>query len=219
LLEPNIRGVFGDQEFKRHALIGSGRSWQEKRDWQIAFLRGHGVTPSATFVDIGCGTLRGGLPVIEMLDRGHYTGIEVRPRILEEARAELAAHPDAAAKEPKLFLSEGFPTLGRVGPFDFAWGFSVLIHMSDAIVEECFQFVGRELSETGVFWANLRIGERIPDRRTRADFPVVTRPQEFYAGLAQAAGLTTLDLGTLSSLGYTIDDGGASHHMLQFSRS
>jgi SAM-dependent methyltransferase len=218
LLEPQIRGAFGDREFKRHALIGSGRSWQEKRDWQIAFLRGHGVTPSATFVDIGCGTLRGGLPVIEMLDRGRYTGIEIRSHILEEAKAELAAHADAAAKEPQLVLSEGFPTLGRLGPFDFAWGFSVLIHMTDEIVEECFQFVGRELSSSGVFFANLRIGDGTPDRRTRADFPVVTRPQEFYADLAQAAGLTTVDLGTLRSLGYTIDDGGALHHMLQFAR-
>ena len=142
LLEPQIRGMFGDEEFKRHSLIGSGRLWEKIRNWQIAFLRDRGLTPSDTFLDVGCGTLRGGIPIIEILDRGHYTGLEIRPQILEEAKTELAAHPDAVSKEPRLILSNGFPTLGRLGPFDWAWGYSVLIHMTDAIVDECFQILG-----------------------------------------------------------------------------
>ncbi len=217
LVEPGIRGMFGDQEFKRHALIGSGRVWEAKRNWQIAFLRDQGLTSSDTFVDIGCGTLRGGIPIIEMLDRGHYTGIEVRPHILEEAKAELAVHPVAVSKAPKLILSDGFPTLGRLGPFDWAWAFAALIHMTDAIVEECFQFVGRELSESGTFCANVNIGEDA-DRRTRAGFPVVTRTKQFYQDLALAAGLATVDLGTLSSLGHNLGVGGDFHHMFRFSR-
>lgn len=217
--EARIREMFGDREFKRHSMVGSGKLWKGKRNFQITFLRDHGLKPSDTFLDIGCGTLRGGLPVIEMLDRGHYTGIEVRPNILEEAKAEVADHPVAASKEPRLLLSNGFPTLGRIGPFDWIWGFSVLFHMKDTIVEECFQFVGRELSETGRFCANLRIGETTPDTpRTRAGFPAVIRPVEYYRDLAQSAGLATADLGTLRSLGYNLGDGGDSHHMLQFSR-
>ncbi len=220
--EPGIRGMLGDQEFKRHALIGPGKLWEAKRKWQIAFLRDHGLTPSDTFLDVGCGTLRGGIPIIEMLDRGHYTGIEIRSHILDEAKAELALHPLAVSKEPRLILSEGFPTLGRLGPFDWAWGYSVLIHMTDEIVEECLRFVGRELSETGVFCANVNIGDPSRDRRTRAGFPVVSRPHEFYADLAHAAGLATVDLGTLRSLGHHLAVGSAhhgdDHHLLQFSR-
>lgn len=218
LVEPRIRGMLGNKEFERHALIGSGRLWEEIRNWQIAFLRDRGLTHSDTFLDVGCGTLRGGIPIIEMLDRGNYTGIEVRAHILDEAKAELATHPTALAKEPRLVLSNGFPTLDALGPFDWAWGYSVLIHMTDSIVEECVQYLGRELSQTGVFCANVRMGQRIPDQRTRAGYPVVTRPLGFYSDLAEAAGLTAVDLGTLRSLGHTFGGGGDSHHMLQLSR-
>jgi SAM-dependent methyltransferase len=217
-LERRVRGVLGDREFERHALVGPGRLWEAKRDWQIGFLVERGLLPAHRFLDIGCGTLRGGIPIIERLDQGHYTGIEVRPHVLEEAKAELARHPLALSKEPRLVLSEGFPTLGRLGPFDRAWGFSVLIHMTDAIAAECFQYVGQELNTGGVFYANVRMGDRA-DTTGAAGFPVVSRPLEFYRDLATRAGLETTDLGTLKSLGHDLGVRGDSHHLLQFSPS
>jgi len=181
------RALRGDRAFARHDLVGPGDFWQEKRAWQIAFLKDRcGLLPAHRFLDIGCGTLRGGIPIIEYLEPEHYTGLEVRPHVLDEAREELELYPAAAAKRPNLVLSTGFPGLPDLGQFDKAWGFSVLIHMADPIARECF--------------------------------PVVTRPESFYQGLAEAAGLRVEDLGTLASLGHSFGLRGDSHHMLRVTR-
>ena len=66
-----------DKKAERHALVGPGHLWKEKRDWQMGFLLNHGLSPSDHFLDVGCGTLRGGIPIIEYLDPGNYTGFDV----------------------------------------------------------------------------------------------------------------------------------------------
>src|SRR5215475_8544809 len=74
---------------RRHSLVGPMRGWQKKRDFQIFFLKQMGLQPAHYLLDIGCGTLRGGIPLIDYLDPGHYFGVEVRPLVLEEAAKEL----------------------------------------------------------------------------------------------------------------------------------
>ena len=49
-----------------------------------------GLAPEHYLLDIGCGTLRGGIPLIAYLLNGHYFGIEMRADILDEGRTELA---------------------------------------------------------------------------------------------------------------------------------
>ena len=212
------RALRGDRAFARHDLVGPGDFWQEKRAWQIAFLKDRcGLLPAHRFLDIGCGTLRGGIPIIEYLEPEHYTGLEVRPHVLDEAREELELYPAAAAKRPNLVLSTGFPGLPDLGQFDKAWGFSVLIHMADPIARECLEYVARALSPGGVFHANVHIGPPA-NAEGGAGFPVVTRPESFYQGLAEAAGLRVEDLGTLASLGHSFGLRGDSHHMLRVTR-
>jgi hypothetical protein len=50
-----------------------------KRDFQIKFLIEAGLEPEHYFCDLGCGTLRVGLPVIEYLAPGRYFGWNVPP--------------------------------------------------------------------------------------------------------------------------------------------
>jgi len=45
-----------------------------KRRFQIDFFRRQGLRPDQTLFDLGCGTLRGGIPIIDYLEPGFYTG-------------------------------------------------------------------------------------------------------------------------------------------------
>ena len=209
--------VFKDKEAERHKLVGPGHLWKEKRDWQIAFLLSHGLTPSDQFLDVGCGTLRGGIPVIDYLDEGKYTGIDVREVAIDEAKKELAGYPNLEAKNPLLILSTGFDTLPELAPVDRGWSFSVLIHMEDAISSACLQFLGATLRPGGVYNATAKLGETYTSRVGKEGFPVFTRPIEFYGELADHAGLTMEDIGTLRSLGHEMNVGD-DHHMLEFRR-
>jgi hypothetical protein len=107
-------------------------------------------------------------PVIEYLDEGNYTGIDVREIAIDEARKELASYPQFAAKSPRLLLSTGFDTLPDLGPIDRAWSFSVLIHMEDEFSAGCLLYLGHALRAGGLYHSNAIVGhDHNPDSAKR----------------------------------------------------
>jgi len=201
----------------RHGLVGPTELAEMKRAFQIRFLRGQGLVPDHYLLDLGCGTLRGGIPIIAYLEPAHYYGVEVRPEVLVEARKELAEHR-LTEKRPVLLGGEGLrPALGG-RQFDVVWAFSVIMHMSDEILRDILPLVADHLGPGATFYANVHQGER-HDGRWQG-FPVVTRPLAFYAEEARKAGLGVRSLGTLDALGH--QSGRADHDaqlMLAFTRS
>lgn len=191
IIDPAARG--------RHGLVGEVGLADMKRRFQIAFLRSRGLLPHHTLIDLGCGTLRGGIPVIDYLEQGNYCGIDVRDRVLEEAAKELAEH-GLTHKSPILLQAQKAEDILRDRKFDFLWAFSVLIHMSDAILRDTLEFAARHIKNDGVFYANVRIGEEREGEWQ--GFPVVTRPLSFYVAEAQAHGLAVEPVGPLKELGH-----------------
>jgi SAM-dependent methyltransferase len=200
----------------RHALVGDARLADMKRAFQIAFLRSSGLRPGHTLLDLGCGTLRGGIPIIAYLEQGHYCGIDIRPEVLVEARKELE-ESGLSDKAPLLLnTSEAAEKLaGR--RFDWIWAFSVLIHLSDDILRDTLPFVERHLADAGTFFANVRIGND-PSGHWQG-LPVVTRSLPFYQAEADRVGLATRVVGPLRDLGHVSGRAGQDDQiMLAFTR-
>lgn len=183
----------------RHALVGPADLWEMKRRFQIDFLRGAGLLPHHRLLDLGCGTLRGGIPLIEYLAPGHYAGVEVRAEVLDEGRRELA-ESGLAAKAPLLVHSSRLADLDLGRTFDVVWCFAVLIHMDDRILDEAAGAVARHLAPEGVLYATANIGTRPPG--SWQGFPVVHREAAFYAEVFGRHGLKLDDLGSLASFGH-----------------
>lgn len=157
------------------------------------------LKPEHYLLEIGCGTLRGGIPLIDYLHEGHYFGIEVRAEAIDEGRKELR-EAGLVAKNPKLLLSSDSSKLTLDRKFDYIWSFSVLFHMHDEILNDTLSFVSSNLSEEGVFYANVNIGER--KEGNWQGFPVVARTFEFYSQACAMNGLVVSDLGPLKNLGH-----------------
>ena len=183
----------------RHALVGRAELWEMKRAFQLQFLTEAGLRAGHYLLDIGCGTLRGGIPLIEYLDPGHYVGVEGRAHVLDEGRRELR-EAGLENRRPTLIASEDLSTLVLPMQFDRAWAFSVFIHMSDEVLGGCLSSVQRWLRPDGACYANVRIGEG--EDGAWQGFPVVTRPYAFYERIAARNGLAVADLGTLASVGH-----------------
>ena len=200
------RALAAGKQARRHGLVGRPELWQLKRDFQIAFLRAHGLEPGHVLVDVGCGTLRGGIPIIEYLAAGGYVGLDVRAEAIEEARRELR-ESGLEDKRPELVVAPSLAgvDLGRTA--DRVWAFSVLMHLDDGRLAECFDFARRHLAADGAFYANAITAERPPARWR--EFPVLSRPVETYRAFAERAGLSVHDLGPLSGLGHVT---GLAHH-------
>ncbi|HET7428936.1 MAG TPA: class I SAM-dependent methyltransferase [Gaiellales bacterium] len=194
-----VRRAFASPQKRRHALVGPASEWEVKRDFQIGFLKEHGLQPSDRLADIGCGTLRGGIPVIAYLEVGHYHGFEVRAEVLEEARRELA-ESGLEDKRPVLTQSDDLGSLRLEERFDVIWAFSVFVHLSDDVLGGVLDFVARQLAPAGVMYANVRTGDA--EQGQWQGFPVVSRSVDAYREAAARHGLAVQELGTLESLGH-----------------
>ena len=200
------RAAVAGRKARRHGLVGRPELWQQKRDFQIAFLREHGLQPTHVLVDLGCGTLRGGIPIIAYLDESSYVGIDVRGEAIEEARNELQEH-GLAHRRPELIATPSLASVDLGRTADYVWAFSVLMHLADERLDECLDFARRHLARSGVFYANA-ITEEPPPGRWR-EFPVISRPVDVYRDRAERKGLSLQDVGALSDLGHVT---GLAHH-------
>jgi SAM-dependent methyltransferase len=201
---------------RRQAMVGPSHLWEMKRDFQIRFLKSVGMTPEHYVLDLGCGVLRGGIPIIEFLGEGHYYGIEARKVVLDEGIKALQ-EARLQTKLPTLHVIEDLSGATLDREFDLIWAFSVLIHMEDRILDACLSFVSRSLKRNGRMYANVNLGK---DKDGRwQEFPVVKRSREFYASAAERHGLQVLDVGTLRSLGHVSGSPGQDMQlMLEFVR-
>jgi hypothetical protein len=185
--------MVGSQE-KRQELVGPAHLWRMKRDFQLNFLKAQGLQPHHVLLDFGCGVLRGGLPLIKYLDCRHYYGVEVRRSVLAEGRKALV-EAGLAHKEP-ILLAALIPEVR----FDFVWTFSVVIHMSDKILDDSMKWIAGHLEPKGRFYANVLTGSD-EDGKWQG-FPVVHRSLNFYRTIANRHGMQMKELGTLASLGH-----------------
>lgn len=198
-LKRHLGSVIQSNKERRHHLVGPSSLWMMKRDFQIQFLKKMGLKPEHYLFDIGCGTLRGGIPIIDYLNNGHYFGSEVRPEVLEEGQQELR---DAGLdiKNPTLIHSPDISKISIDQKFDFIWAFSVLIHMNDDILRDTLRFVSNHLSDDGAFYTNVNIGEK--NEGNWQEFPVVWRTLEFYNQECFKNNLNFVDIGSLKSHGH-----------------
>lgn len=183
----------------RHALVGPPHLWRMKRDFQIEFLKKAGLSSEHYLLDLGCGTLRGGTPIISYLQVGHYFGVDVRAEVFGEADKELREE-GLLDKEPTLIYASELSTLYIEQKFDFIWGFSVLIHMTDSVLSDALSFIRNQLRPSGFFYANVNIGES--NDAVWREFPLVWRTIDFYKEMSQQNGLDVQDMGTIASLGF-----------------
>jgi len=198
---------------RRHALVGPPELWRFKRQFQIQFLKRAGLKPYHHLLDIGCGTLRGGIALIGYLDKEHYFGIESRPNVLEEGRKELA-ETNLTWKAPTLISVADLSKLRLRREFDYVWAYSVFLHMTDDILRTALNLARQCLRLDGKLYANVNIGRRREGEWQ--GFPVVWRSFDFYQQEASKSGLQVEDMGALKTLGhvtgYRVQD---EQHMLR----
>jgi SAM-dependent methyltransferase len=197
-----------------HAQVGPPELWDIKRKFQHDFCLEMGLKKKHRFLDIGCGVLRGGIPIISHLYSGRYIGVDVREETIKIAHEELMAHK-LVYKKPELLVCEDIGDLPVEGPIDFVWAFSVLFHMHDEILVKCMSTVKRILAADGVFYANVDTSSKLDG--SWKGFPKVHRSLETMTALAEDAGFSASSVGALKDLGHVTGKAGQDNQvMLRF---
>lgn len=198
-IRKKIDALFYNKLEKRHALVGPAKLWKYKQEFQIRFLKSQGLQKTDTLLDLGCGTLRGGVAIIDFLDANNYYGIDIRENVLAEGKEALKEH-NLENKKPTLISFKTFDDLYLPEKFDVIFSFSVLIHLEDDIAENYFKFVSNHLLDNGVFYVNVNIGNKNDGKWL--EFPIAFRSLEFYKSLCDKNDLNMDIIATLRELGH-----------------
>lgn len=129
-----------------------GGMWEEIGQLQFEFLLGQGLTPEHYLLDMGCGSLRGGVHFVKHLEPGHYFGIDRNPKLLAAGESELQ-RAGVIGKHPTLVARSDFVAANLGQTFDFALAQSLFTHMPFNSIVRCVAEVGRVLQPGGRFFA------------------------------------------------------------------
>ncbi len=100
---------------------------------QFKLLQTCGLKPTHRVLEIGCGALVAGIPIIDFLDGGNYVGIEPNGWLIDQTRALPQNESLCQMKKPTFLLNDQFDAAAAVGNdpnkrFDFVLSHSVISH-------------------------------------------------------------------------------------------
>lgn len=160
--------------------VGNRDDWDAHGRLQFAFLRAIGLEPRHHLLEIGCGTGRLARHVVPYLDPGRYAGVDIS---LEAVRAAMfLSGAEGWSSRLPLFLHAAYPR----GRFNFAWAYSVFIHLPPDEITAVMREVAARLAPSGRFYWSF-----VPERVTlRTGLKQFRATRDVYAACAAAAGLT-----------------------------
>ncbi len=137
-----------------HRIVIGGM-WDEIGALQISFLKQRGLKPHHSLLDIGCGSLRGGIHFVEYLDSGNYFGMDINQSLLDAGYEIELKNLGLQEKLPRRnLLCDGDFEIERFGrTFDFALALSVFTHLPLNHIRVCLEKLAPCMSKGGEFYA------------------------------------------------------------------
>ncbi|MFD0772503.1 class I SAM-dependent methyltransferase [Streptomonospora algeriensis] len=131
-----------------------GAYWDQIGQLQFDFLVKQGLTPESKLLDVGCGSLRGGIHFIRYLNQGNYYGIDVDPALVKAGlEYELpAVGLSDRLPEDHLRVTTRFNANFGVN-FQFALAQSVFTHLPLNHIRLCLFRVAKVMPPGGRFYA------------------------------------------------------------------
>lgn len=171
---------------------------------QLRILKSEGLLPHLSVLEIGCGCLSAGLPILRALNIGCYVGIEPNAWLVESALADPSAKKIADESQAVFLDNPNFDASGLNRRFDFILSHSVLSHCGRPQLDQFLENAEAVLSPTGKIVASLRLVDPndyghpgSPDRKESTfqewQYPgVAYYRQETFASIAYDLGLISL---------------------------
>ncbi|SDN52625.1 class I SAM-dependent methyltransferase [Bacillus sp. OK048] len=138
------------QKGLHRSLVGG--MWRELGEKQFSFLKDNGLEPHHSLLDVGCGSLRGGIFFIKYLNEGKYSGLDINHSLIRGGEAELKK-ANLLKKKPMLLVNDSFHFQLFKNKFDFAIAQSVFSHLPLNVIQKCLVNMEKVLNPGGKFYA------------------------------------------------------------------
>ncbi len=136
--------------------VGDPDSWQTRGELALKFLIEEGLERESLVLEIGCGCLSAGAPLIRWLEPGCYVGIEPNGWLVEAALAEMA---DLEERMPRFLWRSDFDASSEGRQFDFVFAHSVLSHAAYWQLQMFLAATASSLRRGGVALASYRLAD------------------------------------------------------------
>jgi 2-polyprenyl-3-methyl-5-hydroxy-6-metoxy-1,4-benzoquinol methylase len=136
LMQIAIREGIGPSLVYNHR--GLWARMQPEQGWQLETLKQHGLMPRHHFLDVGCGIMRLGMPLISYLDDDRYCGIDALDKYVRLSKVYMR-EVSPTNKKFSLMANHNFEFEQFGRKFDYAMANSVITHLSYDQIEQCFK--------------------------------------------------------------------------------
>lgn len=124
---------------------------------QLELLRRNGCTPDSHVLEIGCGCLVAGRPIMQFLKPGRYVGIEPNTWLLDAVREGLPDTTELIREKLPVFLENmDFDASAAGRKFDYVISHSILSHSAAWQLPLFMKGVKKVLAPRGVAIASIR---------------------------------------------------------------
>ena len=148
--------VGGEVAAGRHREIVGGL-WDEIGTLQFEFRKEHGLTPNDYILDVGCGSFRVGVHLIDYLNPGHYYGIDMSRDLLDAGYKRELRPLDLQRKLPRdnLLCTSTFEADQFGVTFDMAFALSLFTHLPLNHIKFCMSRLANVIRAGGAFYATV----------------------------------------------------------------
>jgi Cyclopropane fatty acid synthase and related methyltransferases len=130
-----------------------GMRWDEMGLLQFKFLVENGLQPHHRLLDVGCGSLRGGVHFIRYLDDGNYYGVDKQQLLLDAAVEVEMPRYSLEGRIVHLLNQDDFDFSRFNTTFDYALAQSVFTHLTWNSILRCLVNVEKVLAKDGKFYS------------------------------------------------------------------
>lgn len=124
---------------------------------QLEMLRMNGCIPDSNVLEIGCGALVAGRPVMQFLNANRYVGIEPNTWLLDAVNEGLPDTKRLIAEKLPIFLDNLDFDASKTGrKFDYVFSHSILSHAATHQLSQFFKAIRKSIAPHGVVLASIR---------------------------------------------------------------
>jgi SAM-dependent methyltransferase len=126
---------------------------------QLELLKREGCRPDSKVLEVGCGNLHAGAPLMEYLEKGNYVGIDPNEWLRQEAMKDRRIRQLVKNKKARFLSADDFDASSLGGQFDFVLSHSVLSHCAHWQLKVFLRNAGKVLAPRGRIVASIRLAE------------------------------------------------------------
>lgn len=202
-------GTQGVAHYGHRSSVGG--DWHKHGQYQFDFMRSQGLKPSDVLVDVGCGSLRGGLHFIPYLEPGNYLGMEKEAELL---KAGIQLEIDGKLleeKQPELVVSGRFEFDKFRRDATYAFAGSVFSHLTAEDICLCLRNLRNKAQDGCKFFATYFECEK-----SRVNYSKSHAHYSFYYTRAEMADMARKNGWKATHLGDWTHPGRITQKVMQF---